>query len=474
MVSIFALGWFWISVLLFFKSPLSHHRQQQQKLRLSSMPHAYTVTESISIPPAAAAAAAASIWPPSLNLTLPTLCRNMDWDPKACRHWKPALENLEKRWRKAATDIPFHLSHAPPAVCGDNRIPVRLELRGTHFRSWWGHVMPDIMRSANHNCSVACDVRWSMSLHRAWDNAPFDFASAPDLIIDTLQPGQAVDYPTKLALVALEAPGGGSVPHDWPSLDRIDMLISWSRRSDVPINYMYAWQGLCGTGSALSHGLERCMQPVPDLVDLATKKFAASFISNCQGGSGASYRLRFLQAVIKDLPPGSVDNWGKCLHTDGLASEDSLLQKYRSRIRAKAQHVGDKHRGLRKLAVLLDYKFMFAFENSIRHDYVTEKAYHGLLSASLPVVWGAPEIADFMPGGPGSFINALDFDSPQDLFNHLIMLDQNDTAYLEYFNWRQRMPSLEFLYLQSQNFVNLGEDSWPCRACVQFREQFCT
>ncbi len=471
MASIFALGWFWISVLLFFKSP---PHQQQQKLRLTSMPHAShakTVTESISIP--TAATAAASIWPPSLNLTLPALCRNMDWDPKACRHWKPALENLEKRWRKAAMEVPFYLSHAPPAVCGDGQEAVRLELRGTHFRSWWGHVMPDIMRSANQNCSVACDVRWSMSLHSAWDDAPFDFASAPDLIIDSLWPGPAVEYPTKLALVALETPGGGSIPHDWNSLNRIDMLISWSRRSEVPINYMYAWQGLCGTGSALSDGLERCMQPVPDLADLSTKKFAASFVSNCHG-VGANHRLRFLQAVIKDLPPGSVDNWGKCLHTDGLASEASLLQKYRSRIRAKAQHVGDKHRGLRKLAVLLDYKFMFAFENSIRHDYVTEKAYHGILSASLPVVWGAPEIADFMPGGPGSFINALDFASPQALANHLLMLDHNQTAYLAYFKWRQRRPSLNFLYLQSQSFTNLGEHSWPCRACVQFREQFCT
>ena len=465
MASIFAVGWFWISVLLFLQSP-SHRRQSH--LASTETPHLEMekVAELISIPPAATA----RVWPPPpLNLTLPPLCRSA-WDPQACSHWKPTLVNLEKRKRKAALEVPFYLSQAPPAVCGDGRDPIRLELRGTHFRSWWGHVMPEIMESARQNCSLACEVRWSAGLHRPGDAAPFAYPAAADLVIDTLRPGQAVEYPTKLAVVALESPGG-SIPHDWHSLHRIDMLISWSRQSEVPINYMYAWQGLCGTGSALSGGLERCMEPVPDLVDMATKKFAASFVSNC---GGASHRLRFLQAIIKALPTGSVDNWGKCLHTAGLPSEASLLRKYRGRIRAHARHVGDKHRGLRKLAVLLDYKFMFAFENSIRHDYVTEKVYHGLLSASLPVVWGAPEIADFMPGGAGSFINALDFANPQALANHLIMLDQNQTAYLAYFEWRQRMPSLDFLFLQSQNFVNLGQQSWPCRACVHFREQFCT
>lgn len=475
MASIFALGWFWISVLLFFKSP--PHQRQQQKLRQTSMPHAYPeqsvpVTELISIPPATAAPA--RVWSLPPNLTLPPLCRNGAWDPQACRHWKPALVNLEKRRRKAAMEVPFQLSHAPPAVCGHGRDPIRLELRGSHFRSWWGHVMPKIMQSARQNCSLACEVRWSAALHRPGDAAPFAYPTAADLVIDSLHPGPAVEYPTKLALVALEASGGGggSIPHNWASLQRVDMLISWSRNSEVPINYMYAWTGLCGTGSALSGGLERCMQPAPSLSDLAGKKFAAVFVSNC--GGSANHRLRFLRAVIQALPPGSVDSWGQCLHTAGLPTEVSLLRKHRSKLRARALKVGDNHRGLRKLAILLDYKFTFAFENSIRHDYVTEKTYHGILAASLPVVWGAPEVADFMPGGPGSFINALDFASPQALANHLLMLDHNQTAYLEYFEWRQRRPSLEFLYLQSQSFTNLGEDSWPCRACLQFREQFCT
>jgi len=490
MASIFALGWFWVSAILVLKSHY-YRQQQQQQHHQPHQTNLATPEEPLTTTPAELSGdemrryvqqtvsellvtkhinpPRPRTWPTPLNLTLPPLCRNNGWDPQACRLWKPALVNLERRRRKAAMDVAFYLHQAPPAVCGDTRNPVRIELRGSHFRSWWGHVMPKIMQSATQNCSVACDVRWSRALHRHGDAAAFD--PPADLIVDTLRPGKPVEHPTKLAVVALESPGGGLVPHDWNSLQGTDMLISWSRQGEVPINYMYAWEALCGTGSALSGGLGRCMQDVPTVADLSQKKFAAAFVSNC---GGASHRLKFLKSVIRSLPTGSVDNWGKCLHTAGLPSEASVLRKHRRKIRARAQHVGDKFRGLRKLAVLLDYKFTFAFENAIQHDYVTEKTYHGILASSLPVVWGAPEVAIFMPGGPGSFINALDFDSPQALADYLVMLDSHDEAYLEYFEWRQLMPTLDFLYLQNQNFVNLGEQSWPCRACVQFLEQFCT
>lgn len=118
-----------------------------------------------------------------------------------------------------------------------------------------------------------------------------------------------------------------------------------------------------------------------------------------------------------------------------------------------------------------------SLENSVRHDYLTEKALHPLLASVVPVVWGAPEADDFMPGGPSSYINALDFPTPAALADHLVALDRNPQAYLRHFDWRQSRggpgPTQRFQQMQRHSFVALGADSWPCRMCRAYRQKFC-
>lgn len=53
-------------------------------------------------------------------------------------------------------------------------------------------------------------------------------------------------------------------------------------------------------------------------------------------------------------------------------------------------------------------KFTMAFENSASKDYVTEKFFQPILDGSVPVTYGAPNIADYAPG-PHSIINAFDY-----------------------------------------------------------------
>ena len=68
-------------------------------------------------------------------------------------------------------------------------------------------------------------------------------------------------------------------------------------------------------------------------------------------------------------------------------------------------------------------------------DYVTEKFFLSYHYDMVPVTYGWANYTLYGP--PGSYINALDFDSVEDLANYLLFLDANDDEYLKYFKWRE-------------------------------------
>ena len=80
------------------------------------------------------------------------------------------------------------------------------------------------------------------------------------------------------------------------------------------------------------------------------------------------------------------------------------------------------------------YKFYLSFENSICSDYVTEKFFEILSHDIIPVVYGGANYSHIAPHH--SYINALDFTSPEELAQYLKLLDSNDTLYNEYFWWK--------------------------------------
>ena len=80
-----------------------------------------------------------------------------------------------------------------------------------------------------------------------------------------------------------------------------------------------------------------------------------------------------------------------------------------------------------------NYKFYLAFENSLCDDYVTEKFFLAYSHNMVPITFGWANYSLFGP--PGSYINALDYDSVEDLAKHLLYLDQHDDEYLKYFSW---------------------------------------
>ena len=108
------------------------------------------------------------------------------------------------------------------------------------------------------------------------------------------------------------------------------------------------------------------------------------------------------------------------------------------------------------------YKFVIAIENSVEIDWVTEKFFLPFLANTLPVYYGAPNIADFAPG-ENSFVNMRDFDSAEALSKHLIFLSENEEEYAKYFAWRKgAKKSATLAHIQR---LSTSRDNLFCDVC---------
>ncbi|XP_041366061.1 alpha-(1,3)-fucosyltransferase C-like [Gigantopelta aegis] len=113
-----------------------------------------------------------------------------------------------------------------------------------------------------------------------------------------------------------------------------------------------------------------------------------------------------------------VDVYGACGDTQcGVRNSDDGCKKMQSR----------------------EYKFYLSFENSLCHDYITEKAFLYMGADIVPVVRGGANYSKFLP--PNSFINTADFKSPKHLAENLLYLEKSHTAYVEYLQWKNHYYS---------------------------------
>lgn len=134
-------------------------------------------------------------------------------------------------------------------------------------------------------------------------------------------------------------------------------------------------------------------------------------MSECQGKKGARMRMEYYKEIEKTIP--NVQTYGKCF--------------------------GGRWPYSKMVDVVRETKFYFSFENSFHcRDYITEKLYrNGFQYGAVPVVWGTAKESYLAIAPPNSFIHAEDFSSPTELAKYLLYLDSNDTAYREYFKWRE-------------------------------------
>ncbi|MBV9613784.1 MAG: hypothetical protein JO091_15020, partial [Acidobacteriaceae bacterium] len=161
------------------------------------------------------------------------------------------------------------------------------------------------------------------------------------------------------------------------------------------------------------------------------------FASNDNDRSG---RTAFVRELMRHIP---VHSYGKSLQNRQLLEDRGIPSK---------------------LKTIARYKFTLALENSISHDYVTEKFFQPLTVGSVPVYRGAPNVDEFAPGDR-CFINAASFAGPAELAQYLLALDQNDSEYESYLEWKRQPFAAAFLE-KAERTAELPF----CRLCRKLRE----
>ena len=162
-------------------------------------------------------------------------------------------------------------------------------------------------------------------------------------------------------------------------------------------------------------------------------KFAAWMASHC--GELRDQVIRKLQSLVH------VEVGGGCAH--------------------KYKYTFECPRGNGCTKILRRYKFYLAFENSFCKEYVTEKYWvRAIGNEVVPVVLGGGPYNDPKVAIPGSYINVANFDNITHLANYLKYLAANDTAYNEYFAWKQK-----YVKVPNSKYIWPFSSYWPCKAC---------
>ncbi len=158
------------------------------------------------------------------------------------------------------------------------------------------------------------------------------------------------------------------------------------------------------------------------------RKMAAALISNCLDRKN-DWRLKFIGILKRFIP---VNIYGKC----GKPCPSNVVLDCR-------EYIAN------------NYKFFLLFENTHCRDYITEKLFDTIKYNVLPIVLGGGDYTYYLP--KAGYINALDFRSAQELTNYLIYLNNNHTAYNEYFKWKKFIS-------YNENHPRMG---FLCEMCIQ-------
>ena len=158
------------------------------------------------------------------------------------------------------------------------------------------------------------------------------------------------------------------------------------------------------------------------------KKAAVFIARNC---GSRSNREGLVKSLMELMP---VDSVSRCLHNFDL--EDTS----------------------EKIPMMQKYAMYFAFENQRVDDYITEKLWDTFQAGVLPVYFGAPNIKEHVP--EHSIVHVDDFESHEELAQHLQEIMSNEELYNSYHAWRYK--PLPHWFVAKYNFTHVHSE---CRVC---------
>jgi len=187
------------------------------------------------------------------------------------------------------------------------------------------------------------------------------------------------------------------------------------------------------------------------------KKLVAWMVSNCNTHSN---REDYVELLKKYIP---VDVFGACGKHKCAKIEDHNSEE--------CDHLLEN-----------DYKFYLSFENSFCSGYVTEKFYKAFTLDIVPVVMGGADYKNKAP--PKSYIDVLDFESPKQLAEFLLALNDDDEEYMSYFWWKdhykvhnsekERSAQAMCKLCEKLNEADVDRKSYPTLGAWWWGEGHCT
>ena len=105
----------------------------------------------------------------------------------------------------------------------------------------------------------------------------------------------------------------------------------------------------------------------------------------------------------------------------------------------------------KQLEYLSHYKFTICIEHTRYPSYVTEKIYNALRAGSVPIYWGAPDIAHDV--NPQAFINVDDFPDIDAAIDYIMKVDQNPQLYERYLQ-AEPLTSDSYILQDSETRLN--------------------
>ncbi|XP_048186329.1 alpha-(1,3)-fucosyltransferase 10 isoform X1 [Perognathus longimembris pacificus] len=193
-----------------------------------------------------------------------------------------------------------------------------------------------------------------------------------------------------------------------PVITLFNYTATFSRHSHLPLTTQYL------------EGVE-VLKSLKYLVPLQSKnklrKRLAPLVyvqSDCDPPSDRDSYVRELMTYIQ------VDSYGECLRNK------ELPQELRSPASLDAEGF---------YRILAQYKFILAFENAVCDDYITEKLWRPLKLGVVPVYYGSPSIADWLPSNRSAIL-VSEFAHPRELASYIRRLDYDDRLYEAYVEWK--------------------------------------
>ena len=146
---------------------------------------------------------------------------------------------------------------------------------------------------------------------------------------------------------------------------------------------------------------------------------AASLVNPLPGLSQRELYLDRLEAIkyFSQNPDFDLygEGWGSPVRYDNQKFASSIKKSYRG-------YVNDK------LEILRQYRFSICFENAIFPGFITEKIIDSIYAGCIPVYYGAPDIADYIP--ENTFINFRKFENYPALDHYIRSM--NERGYNQY------------------------------------------